>query len=45
MMDSANIKPDVEQVIFQLFNVHREEEIPTRPNPFIKEPPSSGGIL
>lgn len=39
MMDNPDVKPDVEKVIFQFFNVHREEEIPTRSNPYIKNPP------
>ena len=39
MMDNVDVKMNVEQVISQFFIVHREEEIPTRPNRFIKNPP------
>lgn len=39
MMDNADVKPNVEQVVFGFFTVHREEEIPTRENPYIKNPP------
>ena len=39
MMDKPEIKPDVEKVLFRFFNVHREEEIPTRATPLIKNPP------
>lgn len=39
MMDKPEIKPDVEKVLFRFFNVHREEEIPTRATPYIKNPP------
>jgi len=39
MMDYADVKPNAERVIFKFFTVHREEEIPTRSNPYIKNPP------
>ena len=39
MMDKPEVKPQVEHVLFKFFNVHREEEIPTRQNPYIKDPP------
>ena len=39
MMDKPEVKPHVEHVLFKFFNVHREEEIPTRQNPYIKDPP------
>ena len=39
MMDKPEVKPHVEHVLIKFFNVHREEEIPTRQNPYIKDPP------
>ena len=39
MMDKPEVKPHVEHVLYKFFNVHREEEIPTRQNPNIKNPP------
>ena len=39
MMDKPEVKPHVEHVLYKFFNVHREEEIPTRQNPYIKDPP------
>ncbi len=39
MMDKPEVKPHVEHVMFKFFTVHREEEIPTRQNPYIKNPP------
>ncbi len=39
MMDDADVKSKVEKVLSEFFLVHREEEIPTRANPFIKDPP------
>ncbi len=39
MMDKPELKPDVEKVLFKYFNVHREEEIPTRVTPYIINPP------
>ncbi len=39
MMDNMEVRRDVERAIFKYFTVHREEDIPTRPNPYIKNPP------
>ena len=39
MMDDVNVKPNVEQAIVRFFTIHREEEIPTRATPYIKNPP------